>query len=37
MTCLFTETAEADLEAIADYIALDNPARALTFVTDLRA
>jgi plasmid stabilization system protein ParE len=28
--------AEADLEAIGDYIARDNPRRALTFVQDLR-
>jgi toxin ParE1/3/4 len=28
--------AERDLEAIADYIAEDNPSRALTFVTQLR-
>lgn len=29
--------AEADLEAIADYIARDNPDRALSFVRELRA
>jgi plasmid stabilization system protein ParE len=29
--------AEADLEAIGDYIALDNPARAVSFVRELRA
>lgn len=28
--------AEADLEAIGDYIARDNPHRALTFVKELR-
>jgi toxin ParE1/3/4 len=28
--------AEADLEAIGDYIANDNPRRALSFVRDLR-
>lgn len=28
--------AEADLETIADYIALDNPSRALSFVKELR-
>lgn len=28
--------AEADLESIADYIAEDNPSRAVTFVQDLR-
>lgn len=29
--------AETDLERIGDYIARDNPARALTFVGELRA
>ncbi len=29
--------AEADLEAIGDYIALDNPARAASFIQELRA
>ena len=28
---------EADLDAIADYIAQDNPRRALTFIEDIRA
>ena len=27
---------ESDLEAIADYIAIDNPTRALTFVGEIR-
>ena len=31
----FTAAAEADLEAIGDYIAQDNPARALSFVQEL--
>ena len=31
-----SEEAEADLEAIADYIARDNPVRALSFVLELR-
>lgn len=31
-----TAAAEADLEAIGDYIARDNPARALSFVQELR-
>ena len=31
----FTATAEADLEAIGDYIALDNPVRAISFVREL--
>ena len=30
-------TAENDLEEIGDYIARDNPARALSFVAELRA
>ena len=29
--------AERDLETIGDYIAEDNPARALSFVAELRA
>jgi toxin ParE1/3/4 len=32
-----TAEAEHDLEAIGDYIARDNPQRALTFIRDLRA
>ena len=32
----FTARAEADFEAIADYIALDNPRRAASFVRELR-
>lgn len=31
----FTAAAEADLEVIGDYIAQDNPARALSFVREL--
>ncbi len=30
-----TATAEADLEAIGDHIARDNPVRAVTFIRDL--
>ena len=30
-----TSAAEADLEEIADYIARDNPVRAMTFVREL--
>jgi plasmid stabilization system protein ParE len=30
------QDAEADLEAIGDYIALDNPLRAVTFIVELR-
>ena len=29
--------AEQDIEAIGDYIAQDNPHRALTFITELRS
>jgi len=29
--------AEADLEAMGDYIALDNPGRAVSFISELRA
>lgn len=32
----FTALAEQDLETIADYIAADNPTRALSFVRELR-
>ena len=32
----FAPRAERDLEDIADYIATDNPERALTFVQELR-
>jgi plasmid stabilization system protein ParE len=32
-----TVEAERDLEAIGDFIARDNPARALSFVRELRA
>jgi toxin ParE1/3/4 len=34
--CVFSRLAEADLEAIGDYIANDNPTRALSFVRELR-
>lgn len=36
MRLAFTPLAEQDLEAIADYIAADNPTRALSFVRELR-
>ena len=36
MRCVFTPLAESDLEAIGDYIARDNPRRALTFIQELR-
>ena len=36
MRLAFTPLAGQDLEAIADYIAADNPVRALSFVRELR-
>jgi len=33
----FTPLAETDLEDIGDYIAQDNPARALIFIQEIRA
>jgi toxin ParE1/3/4 len=36
MRLFFSPLAEQDLENIADYIAADNPARALSFVQELR-
>lgn len=33
---VFSRKAEDDLEAIADYIAQDNPARTLSFLPELR-
>lgn len=35
MNVEFTAEAEADLEEIADYIARDNPVRALSFVREI--
>ena len=37
MGVLFTPLAETDLEEIGDYIAPDNPARALTLIQEIRA
>ena len=37
MQAIFSRLAECDLEEIADYIAADNPRRALTFLRELRA
>ena len=37
MRITLSPLAERDLEAIGDYIAEDNPARALSFVAELRA
>lgn len=36
MQVVFTHAAESDLETIADHIAEDNPARALSFVLEVR-
>ncbi|MEI6729647.1 MAG: type II toxin-antitoxin system RelE/ParE family toxin [Pseudomonadota bacterium] len=36
MKCVFTERAESDLEIIADYIAIDNAVRAVSFVREIR-
>ena len=33
---VFTSLADADLDDILDYIAADSPARAISFVTELR-
>ena len=37
MRLIFAPLALADLEEIGDYIALDNPPRALSFIRELRA
>ena len=34
---IFSPRAASDLEAIGDYIARDNPARAISFLDELRA
>ena len=36
MWCIFSVLAERDLEEIADYIARDNPRRALPFICEIR-
>lgn len=36
MVCRFSPKAEEDLEAIGDYIAEDNPRRAVTFIREIR-
>ena len=36
MAIRFTPLASSDLEAIGDYIAQDNPARAYSFVLEIR-
>lgn len=37
MRIAFSGFVEADLDAIAEYIALDNPNRAVTFLEEIRA
>ena len=37
MRCRFSPLAELDLEEIGDYIARDNPRRALSFIEEIRA
>jgi|SRR6267154_4600562 len=36
MRAQFTPQAESDLEEVGDYIALDNPQRALSFIREIR-
>lgn len=36
MSAYVTPQAEADLEEIGDYIALDNPRRAVSFIREIR-
>jgi toxin ParE1/3/4 len=36
MQCIFSPLADLDLEEIGDYIARDNPSRAVSFVRELR-
>lgn len=36
MRLTFTNAAERELETIGDYIAIDSPARAVTFIRELR-
>ena len=36
MDCIFSQLAEANLEEIADFIAKDNPQRALSFIREVR-
>lgn len=36
MFCVFSPRAELDLEAIGDYIALDNPQRAVSFIHEIQ-
>ena len=36
MRCIFSVLAESDLEEIGDYIARDNPERAVSFIQEIR-
>ncbi|MBV8209937.1 MAG: type II toxin-antitoxin system RelE/ParE family toxin [Burkholderiaceae bacterium] len=36
MPTFFSPLAEADLEGIGDYIAADNPSRAVSFISEVR-
>jgi len=36
MRCVFSPLAELDLEEIGDYIARDNPPRAVSFIREIR-
>ena len=36
MKLVFSTAAEADLEAIGDYIALENPLRAVSYIREIR-
>ena len=36
MQCYFSPLAEFDLEEIGDYIAKDNPSRAVSFISEIR-
>ena len=36
MQCVFSPLAEFDLEEIGDYIASDNPPRAVSFIREIR-
>jgi plasmid stabilization system protein ParE len=36
MCAHFTPQAEIDLEEVGDYIALDNPGRAVSFIREIR-
>jgi len=36
MQCLFSPLAELDLEDVGDYIARDNPSRAVSFIREIR-